>query len=206
MNSEEPSKELQQHQRKMSSLMSQMDTLYLEIQDAMPAAAASWMTKEVDRTIKDNPEVVQSLGIEKLRELKSKLKALMENLPEIVAAEFQDRGRWPHHVEWVEILPSSPQREEPHPNRVFRNVISNLGSLLEEFGLIKEPKGNIPSWQRTGQKRFRYAINPGMENLAGPKIEEYWNLSNEYTSLSRKIKDIRKALAEAKAKELWDNA
>lgn len=204
MKIEEISKELEQYEHKMQSLMLQMDNLYGEIKVAMPAATASWMNKEVVRRIRDNPEIVQSIGIEKLGELKSKLKTLTEKLPEIVEAEFHDRGKWPHHVEWVEI-PSS-QREEPHLNRIFRNVISNIGSLLSEFSLIKGPKGHLPSWGRTGDNRFRYTINPGLDNLPKSKIEDYWNLFNEYTALSSKIKDSRKVLAEAKAKELWDKA
>ncbi|MCK5504166.1 MAG: hypothetical protein KAJ10_03340, partial [Thermodesulfovibrionia bacterium] len=87
MNSKEYSNELQQEEQKMNSLTLQMDNLYIEIQAAMPHAAASWMNKEVESKIKDNPDVVQSHGIEKLKELKSKLTALIENLPEIVAAE-----------------------------------------------------------------------------------------------------------------------
>ncbi len=206
MNSKELSKELQQHEQKISSLKSQMDNLYSEIQAAMPDAAASWMKNEVELIIKKNPEFVQTLGIEKLKELKSKLKTLTENLPEIVVAEFQDRGRWPHHVEWVERSSSTSQQRESHLNLVFRNVISNLGSLLDEFGLIKVPKGHISSWERTDQKNFRYAINPGPDNLPKTKINDYWNLFNEYTSLSQKRNDICKTIDQAKAKELWDKA
>lgn len=203
MNKEELSKEIQQHEQKMSSLTSQMDNLYREIQAAMPTAAAAWITKEVERRIKDNPEVVQSLGIEKLKEFKFKLKALTETMPEIVAAEFQNSGIWPHH----KVIPSSNYNQnESHLNRVFRNVISYLGSLLDEFGLIERPKGHIPSWERTGQKRFRYAINPGLDYLPETKIKDYWILFDEYTSVSQKIKDIQKSLAETKAIELWNNA
>jgi uncharacterized coiled-coil protein SlyX len=206
MKSEELTKEIEQYEQKMSALMSQMDNLYREIQDAMPTAAASWMSKEVERRIKDNPDAAQSLGIEKLRELKSKLKALTEKLPEIVAAEFQDRGRWPHHIEWKEIGSSNRQGEGSHLNSVFRNVISNLGGLLDEFGLTKETKAGIPSWERTGQKQFRYAINPGTDNLPESKMRDYGKLFSEYTTLSTKINSCRRSLSEAKAKELWDEA
>lgn len=206
MNSQELSNKLKQEEHKMNSLTLQMDNLYIEIQDAMPHAAASWMNKEVESKIKDNPEVAQSHGIEKLKELKSKLTALIEKLPEIVAAEFQDRSKWTHHVEFVERSSSTSQKGEPHLNLIFRNVISNLGGLLDEYGLIKEPKGHIPTWQRTGQESFRYSINPGMNNLPESKTTEYWNLFNEYKSISQKIKDIQKSINEAKAKELWDKA
>jgi len=183
-----------------------MDKLYLEIQGAMPAAAASWMSEEAERNIKDNSDAVQSLGIEKLKILKSKLNALTERLPEIVVAEFQDRNKWPHHVEWKEDPYTSPRREEPHFNKLFRNVISNLGALLNEFGLIKDPKGQVGSWTSIGQGQFRYAINPGAAFLSESKVRDYNALFEKYISLSKKIKETRKSLSEAKAKELWDRA
>ena len=201
VNIEELSQELKRLEQRRNSLVSQMDSLYFELQAAMPAAAASWMSDEVERKIMGNPEVAQSLGIEKLRELKSKLKALAESLPEIVATEFQKSGIWPHR----KVMPSY-KPSEPHLNRVFRNVISHLGSLLDEFGLIVEHQGCFASWERTRQKRFRYAINPGTHHLPEAKIEQYRVLFDEYTSLDQKIDNIQKSLAAAKATELWDNA
>lgn len=204
MNSEQLTKELAQNEQKMGTIMSQMDNLYDEIKAAMPAAATSWMATEVERKIKDNPEVVQSLGIDKLGELKTKLKTLTDKLPVIVEAEFHDCAKWPHHNQWAEI-PAGFQKEQ-HLYNCFRNVIGNLGTLLDEFGLIKEPKGHIPSsWERSGQA-FRYAMNPGPNNLPETKIQDYWKLFNEFKSLSGKVHELRKSLSEAKAKELWDKA
>jgi hypothetical protein len=121
MKSEELTKELERYQQKMSALISRMDNLYREIQDGMPAAAAFWMNKEVETRIKDDPDAAQALGIDKLRELKAKLKALTEKLPEIVAAELQDRSRWPHHIERKEI--GSPNRQRV----VYLEVCKFLG-------------------------------------------------------------------------------
>ncbi len=206
MNSEELSKELEQHEQKISSFKSQMDNLYREIQDAMPNAAASWMNKEVEGIIKENPEFVQTLGIGRLKELKFKLITLIEYLPEIVAEEFLDSGRWPHHTEFQDRSFSTSQQRKSHLNLVFRNIISSLGSLLDEFGLIREQKGSIQSWIRTDAKSFSYAKDPSSDNLPNTKIKAYWNLFDEYTSLIQKKNDICKAIEAAKAKELWDEA
>jgi len=196
MESEELSKKLEQYEQNRASLRSQMDQLYCEFQDAMPEAAASWIDKEVKNRIRQNPDIIQSLGVEKLRELKAKLKTLIERLAEIVTAEFQDRSKWPHHIE----------KEVSYLNKVFRNVISNLGDLLNEFGLLNEPEGYVPSWERIGQDSFRYRINPGKIGLPESKMAEYNELFKEYTSLSEKIKDTRRLLSEAKANELWEQA
>jgi hypothetical protein len=202
MNSEELSIELEQHEQKMSSLQSQMDSLYNQIKGTMPAAAASWMKLHIEGKIKSNPEIVQSLGIEKLTKLKSNLKDLIDKLPVIVAAEFQDCTKWPHHIE-VKESDYLIYKSEPHLNHIFRNVISNLGVLLNEVDLIKEPKSFVPSWERIGQNRFRYAINPSMPDIGDG---EYNKLLVEYISLSIKLAQIRKKLSESKAKEMWDKA
>jgi hypothetical protein len=206
MKSEEISKELGQQEQKKTSLISQMDDLYLEIQGALPAAAAAWMRTEVERRITDHPDAVQSLGIEKLREMKSKLHALIEKVPEMVAAEFQDRSKWPHHRDVKEEHSHSSGKSEPHLDQIFRNVISSLGGILNEFGLLTEPKGYILSWEHKGKDQFRYAINPSMDRIPELKVSEYSKLLGGYTSLSRKIQDTQKSLSEAQAKELWDAA
>lgn len=211
MKSEEISNELKELEQKMASLRSQMDNLYCEIQDAMPAAAASWMNQELERIIKDNAEVVQSLGIKRLKVLKSKFKALTEELPKKVAEEFHDRSRWEHHIEWKQESDEPVRRinvgiKERYLDRIFRNVISHLGALLYEFGLITEPKGRVASWEHVGQNRFRYAINPGTKNLPQSKLAQYSSLFKDYISLSENINLTRKSLSEAKAKELWDQA
>lgn len=205
MNKEDLSEKLQQHKERRSSLTSQMDSLYCEIQAAMPAVAESWMTTYVEREIKEHPEVVQSLGIEKLKELKSELKTLAETLSEIVETEFQKSGIWPHH----KVIPSAHEPDEPHLDRVFRNVISYLGRLLDEFGLIEGPNGHFSSWKRTHQKRFRYTsifIFPGPISLHKVTINDYRVLLDEWTLCNKKIKDIQKSMASAKAIELWNKA
>jgi len=202
MNSKELSKELEQRERKMSLLQSQMDNLYNQIKGTMPAAAASWMKLHIEGKIESNPEIVQSLGIERLTKLKAKLKDLIDKLPVIVAAEFQDRTKWPHHIE-VKESDYLTYQSEPYLNQIFRNVISNLGILLYEVDLIQESKSFVPSWERIGQNRFRYAINTGMPDIGD---RDYNKLLLEYKSLSIKLSEIRNKLSESKAKEMWDKA
>lgn len=198
MSIEELSQELQEHEQKRSFLLLQMDSLCHDIQTAMPAAAASWMQGEVERKVRANPKVVQSHGVDRLRELKAKLKNLIENLPNIVAVEFREKGVWPHHTA---IHPNSVG--EPYLNRVFRYVVSHLGDLLEEFDLIDEYPA---SWERVRHKYWRYVIDLGLHHLPELKIDEYKVLFDEYKSLEYKIDNIQKSLAEAKAMELWEKA
>jgi hypothetical protein len=205
MTSDELSKKLQQEEQRMLTLKSQMDNLYNEIQDAMPAAATSWIDKEVQRRIKDHPDIVQSLGVEKLRDLKAKINALKEKLTKLITAEFEDQSRWSHYVEGDKRNQQS-REDEAHSNGAFRNVISNLGAILEQYNLINEPEGHYPSWKRVSEGRFRYAINPGISGQLDLRMREYNKLLEEYAASKGDIKATQKLLSEAKAKELWDQA
>ncbi len=206
MKSEDIAKELDQQEQKKAALVSRIDNLFLEIQGAMPAAVAVWMREEMERRIKDHPETVQALGIDKLKVLKGNLNDLIGKLPEMVAAEFQDRNRWPHYIEVKEENASGSGNNEPYLDRIFRDLISSLGQILNEAGLLAESKGYYPSWQRKGKDQFRYSINPGMDRIPELKMKEYGKLLGEYHQLGRKINDARESLSAAKAKELWEAA
>jgi hypothetical protein len=205
MKSEDIAKQLSQQEQKKAALVSQMDGLFLEIQGAMPGVSASWMRAEVESKIKDNPEVAQSLGIEKLRELKSKLNALIEKLPEMVAAEFQDRGKWPHRCE-KEGQTYYSAMGRSHISGILLNVTGGLGALLNELGLLRDPNGHIASWQRKGKDQFRYAHAQDTNGVFEPKLSEYDRLLGEYSQLRHEIKASQKLLSEARAKELWETA
>jgi hypothetical protein len=203
MKSEEISKELERLEKNKAALISQMDALYYKMREAMPEVAASWMNKEVERRIKENPERVQALGIDKVKKLKSKLQTLLKELPEVVKAEFGEQNEWPSHSELVQEFAKTIEEGE-YIDRVFRKVISKLGGLLNEFQLMGDQGGLYSSWKSIGRNEFRYEINPGPLNLPG--LKDYEMLHKQYLGVSEEIATKRKSLSEAKAKELWDQA
>lgn len=205
MRSDELSNKLQQEEQRMLALRSQMNNLYHEIQNVMPTTAASWIDGEVQRRITNHHEVIQALGIEKLRELKIKINELKERLPEMVAAAFQDQSEWSHHTKEGKSNQHS-RKDEAHLNKVFREAISNLGSILADYNLISEPKGHYPSWNRVSEGKYRYALNPGISGQLDLKMREYNKLLGEYTALKGEIQTTQNLLSEAKAKELWEQA
>jgi hypothetical protein len=196
-------------ERKRSSLVSQMGKLYADIQAAMPSEAAAWMDQEVERRITENPDHVESLGVKKLAELKSNLAKLKQRLPQLVASEFKDKNRWLHHAEaGSETVPQrNRERIEPHPHEAFRNVISTLGALLDEYGLLRKDRGAYYStWKKEAEGQFRYSINPGYGENSKSGLKQYFELANDYGAITGQIQLTQQKLSEAKAKELWDRA
>ena len=212
MSSIELSKKLQEQEAKLLSTEAQLDALYREAQAIMPYAASAWIDDEVKRRVSEFPAVIQSLGIEKLREIKNKIKELKNNLVEIVASEFEDQSKWSHHVANIERI---PQNEKLHLNNIFRNVISNLGGILVEYGLegelaeydlTEELARQFPPWKSVGAGRFRYSMNPRISGKLDIKLREYNKLLGEYNVLRQEIKNTKKAIFEAEANELWEKA
>ena len=210
-------KEVEALQMQMSSIEEKLDFLIRCFQVELPSIAETWMRREMERRIGEHPEVLEKLGAEKLKALKSKANDLIASLPEIVKKETSDERDWPHHRE-TEFSGREFDKNEPFFNRAFRNVISYLGIVLDEFGLLSQLKicvpswervgngGCIPPWERLGNGRFRYAIDPGFEAISPLSVKEFNELYNRYKTLSVKLSNKQKELAKAKAREIWEVA
>ena len=82
----------QQHGADRQSLDAKLEGVRLGLE----TEAAKWINREVESLVVDYPDVVTSLGIERLREFKNRVKGLNASLPEVVANETSKREEWPH--------------------------------------------------------------------------------------------------------------
>jgi len=205
MNSIDIDNEIKLLERQRDVIIEMLNSLITQFQVALPTIAEKWICREVERRIEDHPDVVETLGVDKLKVLKTKMNDLITSLPQIAIQETSDKSDWPHNRQ-----PETPgygqDRNESFFQKSFRRVINHLGGLLDEFGLLTEPKGHISSWERTSNGRIQYAINPGFNTTS---IESITLFSKEYTpyaELTKKIENMKKELAKAKARELWESA
>ena len=95
MNSMEITKEIELLENQRNVITEKLNSLITQFQAALPSAVDPWMRKEVQRRIEDHPDVVEKLGVEKLKVLKSKLNDLINSLPKIVAQETSEKSDWP---------------------------------------------------------------------------------------------------------------
>jgi len=196
----------------VSSLQQQRDThrdqlnlLVQHFQGELPLAAELWIRHEVERRIEDHPDTVAALGVEKLKSLKGKMNALVASLSEIVKKETSNTADWPHY-RTPDDSGYGGGKSEPFFDKAFRNVISHLGEVLDEFDLLTEPKGHVVSWEKTGPGRVRYAINPGFDPRSTPALGEFAQVYKEFRGVAETLEKKQKDLAKAKAKELWESA
>ena len=216
MNSKEIAQELKQQEEELSVMIKQLDGLYYEIQKAMPSAASIWIDREVENRIESNAVAVQLLGIDKLKELKSEVTSFQSQLPELVASEFEDHSKWPHHSQTINesTVALLSNRQEGHLFIAFRNVISGLGKILNKYRLLDEPKGYTSLWEQVGREIFQYKVIYGLitrhnyeqYRTLNERFESYYTLLKGYVPLKIKIEETRKSLDKEKAKEMWEKA
>jgi hypothetical protein len=189
----------QQHEADRQSL----DSKIAGVRPGLETEAAKWINREVESLVVDAPDVVTSLGIERLREFKNRVKALNASLPAVVANETSKREEWPHHA--APLGQVSSNLVESYFPAVFRRIVSHLGPILDEFKLMTEPFSQSSSWSKEGNL-FRYRIHIGFSSEAIPAIREYDQHYKPFQTVESEISKLKKSLAEARAKELWESA
>jgi hypothetical protein len=210
MRSEQLAQEIAGFERDEAALRTKLDAAVAPVGDYIVRATSAWINYEVQSRITALPGVVQSLGIERLRGLKAKVAALLESIPALVAAELSQKHLWPHATRTKKA--SSQRYEEGYFPTVIRNVISKLGGVLDEFGLLVDQKGgSYPAWKQVSPGEFRYGINPGFD-LPGRNGEKdgalsaYSALLSSYWSVTSEITKRREEYERTKAKEMWESA
>jgi hypothetical protein len=203
MKSKEIAVEITALEEQRATLAKRLDTLIHAFQKQLPSIAEVWIRREVEHRIENHPDRVEELGIDKLKILKDSMNSLISELPEIVERETSDKQDWPHYR--TQDTGYGQNKNEPFFNKAFRNVISYVGAILDEFGLLTEPRGYASSWKKTSEGKFRYAINPGFEYLSIQPVKEFIKVEKEYKTLVTKLNEKKEELHKAKAKELWES-
>jgi hypothetical protein len=204
MKSDEISKTIEELDNQKSNLVPRLDNLVEQFRHRLPSIAEPWIKRQLDDTIQRHADRITALGVDKVRALKEKFNRLICQLPEISNEETKNKKDWPHY-RTPDSTGYSNGKNEPFFEKSFRSVISYLGSILNEFGLLTEPRGCFPSWQSVAPGKFRYSINFGFEVLSIEPIREYDRLFKEYYTIVEKIDANRKLLTTTKARELWES-
>jgi hypothetical protein len=192
----------------------------------MEAASREWLeaTKRflresypgyVEQAVTDQPEVAREKGVEGLSALKADLRALVEQVPDIVEKQLNDDVLWAHRSGTVETSAVSRQRYASEgarpPELLYAEVAKAIGQvapLLVRHGFGQ--KGGFGPWAqqigRRGTSQWR---------LDQPHVwsEEMNSALRRYDSL---YKDIHQAFAElerikrdkdmSEARDLWEQA
>ncbi len=196
--------EIESLETQRSKLSEQLDTLVVKFRPHMASAAETWIRQEVSRQIRDRAEDIEKMGIKRVRALKSKVEALINSLPQIVLNETSEKNNWPHNQPQQENEYEHVKSEPIH--KAFRNVVSHIANVWNEFGLLRDPRGYGQTWERVGTNKFRYNMNPGFDVLQCDILDQYSDRLNLYHELVSQVEAKEKERSKAKAKEIWESA
>ncbi|MBN1274525.1 MAG: hypothetical protein JXB26_19870 [Candidatus Aminicenantes bacterium] len=205
MRSKDLADEIDAFAPKRDDLRKRLDSLIVAYRPHLASIAETWIREEVDRRLKDHAKQIAEMGIDRIKQLKSKVEGLIASLPDVVQEETSQEADWPHNRSKND-SGYGQDKNEPFFKKAFRNMISRIAAVWDEFDLLGEPTGYTQCWERLGSGRFRYAFNPGFEVLDCDTLAQYSTALREYQSLVNKIEMKQKEMEEAKAKELWESA
>jgi hypothetical protein len=183
-------------------LKTEMDGLIPSIQNELAQLSERWIQREVQSQVSERPQRINDLGLEKIRLFKAKVANLIASLPELTKQEISDSAKWPQN---------DTGQNDGYFNDIHRNVASNLGLILNEFGFLDTSSkaiGVYPNWRRTASGKFTYTISmvSDRDRTPTPAMAQFQRALEEYRRLTAELERKGRELEAAKAQELWDSA
>jgi len=207
-------KAIQQANAEINEVRQKAEKNINEIDQVVPVFLDEWATSIIDRSIKDHPEVVKELGIEKIGQLKKNLTS--------VTASFQNSARerlaaiiWIHQIELtqdeldanINLANDLNKKANESLDEVLREIIGQVGALFIEYGVTKLSN----EWQnRSGRLRYSYGIPDHIGFPAGIQLREmrlnYGKVIEDYVKAFKALRKAEKEKSVAEAKNLWDQS
>jgi hypothetical protein len=205
-------------EKKKQDLLSQLETqAQIYIREAGNFCAAHFQ-EMVENAVTQQPQLAQSLGLEKLREMKGDLKTLTENCNKIVAG-YLDTQAWDHRV----ALPDGLEDERAYrPGMLsskgsdlchnagskarsnLRDVWGHIGQILLKYGLAKAGRDDEWEMKSNSLPTYRYAMSTSKE--MDTAVKKYSELFRSYVTTHVEILGVETEKQQAIAKDLWNQA
>jgi hypothetical protein len=168
----------------------------------LPQLAGEWIEQETRHQIEKKAKTVLTLAPERLSELKSKMKSLIGQLPEICDKMGKNTRNYPHLQNKDIYSPNQISNKEPYFASLFREAINHLGDILNEFGLVEI--GPSATWKSVNG-HYEYQINPGFDERKVESIRWYRVEKGKYEEICKEIAKSTANLEKVKAREIWDS-
>ena len=213
----------------IEAVFGKMDDVVSELQREVEELALGFYQQMVNSEVRFKPEVVQSLGVERLRELKAELRDLQGRVPGIVREGVGADENWAHRDReyWLDETTDASKASKytfddykvyTGPSRAadyrgtdklswpLRRVLGEVGTLLIKYGFTKE---NEDLWLRQPyppDSKLTYKGNDYGSAKVGVIVGKYKKLGEELQQLKRDLYKIHRSKISAAAQSLWDEA
>jgi hypothetical protein len=155
-----------------------------------------WIAREVKSLVATKPDQIAKLSDEQIKDMKRKVAEVSNNVREFaskIALSFQPY--FPRHQ-----ADPTPARRDYLVEYVYRETVSSVGRVLNEFGLI-DRDGN---WRPRRDGSFRYSISVS-HNVTPPALSIYATQLEKHDSLVDSLSQRRRDLERAKAVERFES-
>lgn len=179
--------------------------------DIVSTLVTDWAKSMVERAVVNKPDSTAALKQGRLTEMKARYGVILQSIPSQAVAELSRDEVWPHRQTISEddmgdtmFAYSLKQRNKEQLDNAIRELMSDVGSLLIEYGFATASDRSEWQGRQGGKPRYSYAI-PDSPQLKKARVE-YDVTLEEWVSASRRLRDAKQAKASAEAKMLWDEA
>ncbi len=201
--------ELKKAEKQFNATFSRMKQIQQEFIDEVADFMKTFYLDVTKRKVKNEAELTQKLGIEKISRLKSEVSRLQSQARQAVA-EFIPDGMFWHH--------GQPEKPDPafreNLEKGLRLVAGKLGPILEKYGYITtdpEEPGYWREWDEYGinrpdNARPFYPMHLDWTERMNELIHEYEDLIREGIQYSWEVKKLKQGKMQSEVEDLWKNA
>lgn len=185
--------QLEELEKKEKLLKTELNDTLVIIKEKYPDLGRKWIDIHIKSEIRDKHEHFNGMDEVEVKKMKKEVDELKGKLENSFKEMFINSKDLPHE-------------------EIFRKVVSNLGSILFKYGLLRQGDLNSYStWEKSSNEQFRYGINLGLDH--NPEYEsilprsvdkKYIEVYKELDDVSKKIKNYKKQISEAKADDRWN--
>ncbi len=171
--------------------------------------------EKVEYLVKTNVDNTNSLGLQKLSELKKEMNLLIDNVDKLKDLICDDYNIWKVSEEFIGTITFGEgnnlgklyNNEVDIKNRIaefIRKELSKIGEVLYKFNYIKEDDFGHEWKKSKGAIEYRYGI--GLNAELEDDIKAYTEIFTEYFKANETIFKLENELKETKAMFLWEQA
>ena len=199
---------------RLNGLTSRMEQIRQSFMSTTVEFVRPLFWEQTESLVKREAELTKKLGVEKLAQLKSEVKALQDNT-ESIAAQFLNEDRLWWHLKPSEQMYSYYGNRPPDGlDKAVRLIAGRVAPILEKYGYLSanlSEHGIWREWDASGNhhlpnSRPCYPYGLDWSDTMKALIQEYQRLHQDATRQANDVAKLKKAKEQSEAEDLWKRA
>jgi hypothetical protein len=186
----------------------EMEAVSKEFINAAIPPVQAWFKKQIEASVKKDPDHLATLSSEQVRLVKSDLQQLADSAPDIVRKRLDRDSCWIHRLPVMPEIHSYPPIRNGVPptssetrDEAFREIMGATGSLLMKHGFTKlrtDYKG-----RHHGPMAYLGTF-PYSSQMRSNTVQ-YGQLSAQYMEAHKQLRQAEQDRTQHQANHLWDS-